>query len=84
MHVPRNPRFALDAIGLALAAALFTIATGLHPPWWNLCLGVEHPLCSSPFLISWQQARRGLSMRPRQFLRAGTGTRHGNIRLPGL
>jgi hypothetical protein len=36
----RSPRFALDVIGLVLAAMLFAAATLLHPPWWNLCLGI--------------------------------------------
>lgn len=40
MHTLRSHKLALDAAGLALAAGLFAAATSLHPPWWNLCLGI--------------------------------------------
>jgi maleylpyruvate isomerase len=40
MRLRRSPKFALDVTGLVLAAALFASATQLHPPWWNLCLGI--------------------------------------------
>ncbi len=40
MFIRRSPKFALDVTGLVLAAALFASATQLHPPWWNLCLGI--------------------------------------------
>jgi hypothetical protein len=40
MRVQRGTKFALNVIGLVLAAALFAAATRLHPPWWNLCLGI--------------------------------------------
>jgi hypothetical protein len=40
VRVRKGPKFALDVTGLVLAVALFTAATYLHSPWWNLCLGI--------------------------------------------
>jgi hypothetical protein len=40
MRMRKGPKVVLDVTGLALAAVLFTAAAYLHPPWWNLCLGI--------------------------------------------
>ncbi len=40
MRAVGSHKLALDAAGLALAAGLFIAAANLHPPWWNLCLGI--------------------------------------------